>query len=213
MGEVYRAERADDQHHQQVALKRVRHGLEGEITLARFRAERQILALLDHPNIARLLDAGLASSREPYFVMQLIEGQPIDRDCDAHAPSTAAHPNFFCQVCEAAQYAHQHLTVHRDLKPANILQGQIAFEGADGTIVAGPGDSVWLPAGRPHASRNTGTTTARMLVVVTPGAQAHAFFSEVDATLHGTLVSPAMMEIAARHGIKFGPAPAQAEAA
>jgi serine/threonine protein kinase len=121
MGEVYRAIRADDQYHQQVAIKRVRQGYEGEQTLARFRAERQILASLDHPNIARLLDAGIAPSGEPYFVMQLIDGEPIDRYCESRALPLDARLRLFCQVCEAVSYAHRHLTIHRDIKPANIL--------------------------------------------------------------------------------------------
>lgn len=97
-----------------------------------------------------------------------------------------------------------------DAEWAFILQGQITFEGADGTVVAGPGDSVFLPAGRSHAFSNLGTETARMLVVVTPGAQAHAFFAEVDSTLHGALVPPVMVEIASRYGIHFGQPPAAA---
>jgi non-specific serine/threonine protein kinase/serine/threonine-protein kinase len=121
MGEVYHAVRADDQYRQQVAIKLVRQGLEGSATIARFKAERQILASLDHPNIARLLDAGIAATGQPYFVMQFVEGEPIDRYCESHGLSLADRIRLFCEVCKAVQYAHQHLTVHRDLKPANIL--------------------------------------------------------------------------------------------
>ena len=121
MGEVYRAVRADNQYQQEVAIKLVRRGLRGALTLARFTAERQILARLDHPNIARLLDAGLTSDEQPYFIMQLVEGESIDRYCDARQLSVKDRLRLFCDVCSAVQYAHQNLTVHRDLKPANIL--------------------------------------------------------------------------------------------
>ena len=121
MGEVYRAVRADNQYQQEVAIKLVRRGLRGALTLARFTAERQILARLDHPNIARLLDAGLTADGQPYFIMQLVDGEPIDRYCESRALSVRDRLRLFCDVCSAVQYAHQNLTVHRDLKPANIL--------------------------------------------------------------------------------------------
>ena len=124
MGEVYRAVRVDNQYQQTVAIKLVRRGLRGALTHARFSAERQILARLDHPNIARLLDAGLTADEQPYFIMQLVEGEPIDRYCDARRLSVKDRLKLFCDVCSAVQYAHQNLTVHRDLKPANILVTQ-----------------------------------------------------------------------------------------
>ena len=89
--------------------------------LARFRAERQILASLDHPNIARLLDGGTTDDGLPYFAMEYIEGQPIDAYADAHRLSIAERLRLFLQVCGAVSYAHQHLIVHRDIKPVNIL--------------------------------------------------------------------------------------------
>jgi serine/threonine protein kinase/tetratricopeptide (TPR) repeat protein len=121
MGEVYRAFRADDQYRKQVAIKLVRAGQDSEFVIRRFKNERQILASLDHSNIARLLDGGTTEQGVPYFVMELIEGQPIDEYCDSHKLSTAERLKLFSQVCMAVQYAHQHLIIHRDIKPSNIL--------------------------------------------------------------------------------------------
>jgi serine/threonine protein kinase len=121
MGEVYRAVRADDQYRKQVALKLVRPGQDSSFVINRFKNERQILASLDHPNIARLLDGGTTDEGVPYFVMELIEGKTIDRYCNDHQLSTTERLQLFLQVCSAVQLAHQRLIVHRDLKPGNIL--------------------------------------------------------------------------------------------
>jgi serine/threonine protein kinase/tetratricopeptide (TPR) repeat protein len=121
MGEVYRAFRADDQYKKQVAIKLVRAGQDSALVLSRFKNERQILASLDHPNIARLLDGGTTQEGVPYLVMELIEGQPIDDYCDAHKLDITARVQLFMKVCSAVQYAHSRLIVHRDLKPGNIL--------------------------------------------------------------------------------------------
>ena len=121
MGEVYRAARADEQYQKQVALKLVRAGPDSPFVIGHFKNERQILASLDHPNIARLLDGGTTEDGVPYFVMELIDGQPIDEYCDAHSLSIPARLALFSQVCRAVQYAHQLLIIHRDIKPGNIL--------------------------------------------------------------------------------------------
>jgi non-specific serine/threonine protein kinase/serine/threonine-protein kinase len=121
MGEVYRAARADGQYSKEVAIKLVRGGFDSTFILERFRNERQILATLDHPNIARLLDGGTTEDGVPYLVMELIEGTPIDQYCDEHRLSTTQRLHLFRQVCSAVQYAHQRLVIHRDLKPSNIL--------------------------------------------------------------------------------------------
>jgi len=121
MGEVYRAVRADGQYHQTVALKIVRADLGSQLTATRFRNERQILATLSHPNIARMLDGGTSAEGLPYFVMELVEGQRIDEYCDAHKLATSERLKLFLQVCAAVQYAHQRLIIHRDIKPGNIL--------------------------------------------------------------------------------------------
>jgi serine/threonine protein kinase len=120
MGAVYRAVRADGQYKQQVALKIVRADL-GSLTAERFRAERQILASLDHPDIARILDGGATSDGLPYLVMELIDGVPITDYCDQHKLSINDRLKMFRVVCSAVHYAHQHLIIHRDIKPSNIL--------------------------------------------------------------------------------------------
>jgi eukaryotic-like serine/threonine-protein kinase len=121
MGEVYRAARVDGQYQQEVAIKLVRSGYDTTLLLERFRHERQILATLDHPNIARLLDGGTTEDGIPYLVMELIDGAPIDRYCLEQKLSIVERLQLFRQVCAAVDFAHQHLVVHRDLKPSNIL--------------------------------------------------------------------------------------------
>ena len=121
MSTVYLAVRADDAYRQRVALKVLGGGADRPDLSARFRAERQILASLDHPGIARLLDGGTTRDGRPYLVMEYIEGAPIDRYCDQHRLGLEARIDLFRQVCAAVQYAHQNLVVHRDIKPSNIL--------------------------------------------------------------------------------------------
>jgi serine/threonine protein kinase/tetratricopeptide (TPR) repeat protein len=121
MGAVYLGERADGQYQKQVAIKLVRDGFGGEALRRRFHLERQILAALDHPNIAKLLDGGTTADGLPYLVMDYVEGLPIDAYCDAHRLSIAERLTLFRAVCAAVQYAHRNLVVHRDLKPSNIL--------------------------------------------------------------------------------------------
>ena len=121
MGEVYRAGRADGQYEKEVAIKLVRGGYDTASVLERFRHERQILASLDHPNIARLLDGGTTDEGIPYLVMELIEGIPIDQYCDGKQLGIPERLRLFMQVCAAVQYAHQRLVIHRDIKPGNIL--------------------------------------------------------------------------------------------
>ena len=118
---VYLAERADEQFRMQVALKLLRRGMESRDLLRRLRQERQILASLDHPNIARLYDGGSTQEGLPYFVMERIDGEPIDTYCDRLELSVERRLALFQQVCAAVHYAHQNLVVHRDLKPSNIL--------------------------------------------------------------------------------------------
>jgi serine/threonine protein kinase/TolA-binding protein len=120
-GSVYLAERADRQYSAQVAVKIVESAALHPDMGLRFRAERQILASLNHPNIARLVDAGETDKGLPYLVMEYVHGEPVDRFCDSRQLSLEARLELFLQICAAVQYAHQNLVVHRDLKPANIL--------------------------------------------------------------------------------------------
>ena len=125
MGKVYLAARADDLYQQQVAIKLVQGGTgRTRDLLLRFSAERQILANLAHPNIARLLDAGIAANGSPYLVMEYIEGEAIDKYVAAGGLSIRDRLELFRTVCAAVEYAHRNLVVHRDIKPANILVTQ-----------------------------------------------------------------------------------------
>ena len=121
MGAVYKAARDDAEYKTQVAIKLIKRGMDTDYILRRFRHERQILANLNHPNIARLLDGGTTADGLPYFVMEYVEGLPIDDYCAAHKSSIKERLVLFQRACSAVQYAHQNLVIHRDLKPSNIL--------------------------------------------------------------------------------------------
>ncbi len=127
MGAVYEAERVDGAYDGRVAVKTLWRGADSAVLTRRFRSERRILALLRHPNIAGLLDAGATAEGTPYLVMEYVEGLPIDTFCDAHRLALAARLRLFLDVCAAVTHAHRHLVVHRDLKPGNVLVS------ADGT--------------------------------------------------------------------------------
>jgi len=120
MGQVFEAVRADGLYEQRVALKLVRPWLGAEL-VARFRSERRMLATLEHPGIARLIDGGVAADGRPYFAMEYVEGEPILAYADAAALGVEERLRLFLAVCEAVAYAHRRLIVHRDLKPSNIL--------------------------------------------------------------------------------------------
>ena len=121
MGTVFLAERADGQFEKQVAIKILNRGADTAEILRRFRAERQILARLDHPNIARLLDAGTTDDGLPYFIMDYIVGAPVTRFAVAQKLSTHQRLELFLKICAAVEFAHRNLVVHRDIKPSNIL--------------------------------------------------------------------------------------------
>src|ERR1044072_6863773 len=121
MGAVYLARRADEEYEHQVAVKLLHPGFASAGLVHRFRNERQILARLDHPNIAKLLDGGTTDDRQPYLMMELVTGLRIDEYCDEHRLGVRERLLLFQEVCDAVHFAHQNLVVHRDLKPSNIL--------------------------------------------------------------------------------------------
>ncbi len=120
MGIVYMAEQ-EHPVRRRVALKIIKPGMDSAQVIARFEAERQALAMMDHPNIARVLDAGTTDTSRPYFVMELVQGIPITQYCDDKQLDTHARLELFVQVCNAIQHAHQKGIIHRDLKPSNVL--------------------------------------------------------------------------------------------
>ena len=128
MGSVYLAERADGVFEQKVALKVVKPVMNSQEIITRFEEERQILARLQHPNIARLLDGGISELGLPYFTMEYVEGKPITEYCDEKNLTIEQRLELFKKVCEAVLYAHQNLVIHRDIKPSNILVQE------DGTV-------------------------------------------------------------------------------
>jgi serine/threonine protein kinase len=121
MSEVFRAIRDDDEYQKDVAVKVLREGYDTRSLLGRFKVEKQILATLDHPNIARLLDAGSTEEGLPYLVMDYISGRPIDEHCAHHKLGIAARLDLFQTLCSAVEYVHRHLMVHGDLKCSNVL--------------------------------------------------------------------------------------------
>jgi serine/threonine protein kinase/Tfp pilus assembly protein PilF len=130
MGVVYRAEQAEPLR-RDVALKLIKRGMDTDAVIARFQAERQTLALMDHPNIASVLDAGATDDGRPYFVMELVLGERITTFCDEHTLAAPARLDLFLEVCRAVQHAHQRGIVHRDLKPSNVM----AFSTDEGTRI------------------------------------------------------------------------------
>jgi predicted Ser/Thr protein kinase len=159
MGAVYLARRADDQFRKEVAIKLIRPGMSSEFVLQRFLSERQILASLEHPNIARLIDGGTTAAGEPYFVLEYVEGEPLMEYCDRRALSTFERVRLFVEVCKAVHYAHQNLVVHRDLKPGNIL---VTADGVPKLLDFGIAKLV-QPAGGPAAP-----TTGTIFPMMTP---------------------------------------------
>jgi len=159
MGTVLLASRADGQFRQKVAIKLLRHDIVGEEPRRHFLIERQILARLDHPSIARVFDGGRTEDGRPYLVMEYVEGEPIDRYCERHGLGVRERLGLFMAVCDAVHCAHQSLIVHRDLKPANILVSEdgrprlldfgvakLLAEGTEG------GRAVWSPLTPEYAS-------------------------------------------------------------
>ncbi|MBK5254783.1 MAG: serine/threonine protein kinase [Vicinamibacteria bacterium] len=133
MGEVWLAEQTEPIH-RQVALKVIKAGMDSAQVVARFEAERQTLALMDHPAIATVFDGGTTPQGRPYFAMGYVKGEPITAYCDRHRLNTAERLGLFTQVCEGVQHAHQKGIIHRDLKPSNVPDGYALGDLQDRTI-------------------------------------------------------------------------------
>src|SRR5215831_3255295 len=123
MGIVYHAQQLQPIR-RDVALKVIKPGMDSRQVIARFEGERQALAMMDHPNIARVFDAGTTAAGLPYFVMELVDGVPITRYCESKRLSILERIELFIPVCEAIQHAHQKGIIHRDIKPSNLLVKQ-----------------------------------------------------------------------------------------
>src|SRR5207244_1707411 len=120
MGEVWVADQLEPIR-RRVALKVIKPGMDSRSVLGRFEAERQALALMDHPNIAKVFDAGTTDDGRPYFVMELVRGMPVTEFCDKSHLSPEARLNLFIDVCHAIQHAHHKGLIHRDIKPSNVM--------------------------------------------------------------------------------------------
>src|SRR5262249_22436334 len=159
MGAVYLGVRDDDQYQKQVAIKLLKRGMDTDFMLSRFRQERQILANLEHPFIARMMDGGATEDGLPYFVMEYVDGVPITKYCGEKSLSIPERLRLFRLVCEAVQYAHQNLVVHRDIKPSNILTTK---EGIPKLLDFG------IAKVLDPLTRDGGTVTQRELRMLTP---------------------------------------------
>jgi len=162
MGDVFEAVRDDDQYRAEVAIKLMRADVRSTLTEQRFRIERQILAGLDHRNIARLLDGGTTEGGMPYVVMELVAGEPIDAWCDGRQLDVRGRVQLFLQVCAAVSYAHQHLVVHRDLKPNNIL---VTADGSVKLLDFGIAKLLEAEANTAVAEANATATTLRAMTL------------------------------------------------
>ncbi len=196
MGTVWLARRADGEFEKQVAIKLLKRGTETDEVLRRFRSERQILARLDHPNIARLLDAGTTDDGLPFFVMEYVAGEPVTDYVQKHALSVPERLRLFTAICSAIEFAHQQGIVHRDLKPANILvsenaQPKLLDFGVAKILAVGDGDAnltlarerrISLGCASPEQARGEAITAATdvyalgaLLYEMLAGRSAHQF--------------------------------------
>ena len=152
MGAVYLAQRADGQFEKQVAIKVLKRGTDTEEVLRRFRAERQILANLEHPNITRLLDAGVTGDNLPYVVMEFVDGKPVTNFVRDEGSSVCDRLALFLKVCEAVELAHKQGVIHRDIKPSNILvkhDGEVKLlDFSIAKLLAGDSDDVTVAVER-----------------------------------------------------------------
>jgi len=160
MGTVYLANRSDASFEKQFAIKLIKRGMDTNAVLKRFMMERQILAQLQHPNIANLVDGGTTNDGLPYFVMEYVEGLPVTEFCDGHELDTNERLALFREICSVISYAHQNLVVHRDLKPSNII---VTDDGTPKLLDFGIAKLL-----HPDWSLDTNEATATMFRVMTP---------------------------------------------
>ena len=159
MGVVYLAERIGSEFRQESALKLIRGGMDSREVISRFEAERQALALMDHPTIAKIYDAGTTPDGRPYFAMEYVPGTPITEHCDRNHLTIAARLELFLQLCEGVQHAHQKAVIHRDLKPSNVLVRVL-----DGRPVVTIIDFGIAKALGEHSEERTWSTQAGMMI-------------------------------------------------
>ena len=160
MGTVYLGERADSQFEKHVAIKIIKRGMDTDFVLRRFMLERRVLASLDHPNIARLLEGGATEDGLPYFIMEYVEGRPMTAYADERRLTVSERLRLFRKVCAAVQYAHQNLIIHRDLKPSNVL---VTADGTPKLLDFGVAKLL-----NPELTVETVDHTATMLRLMTP---------------------------------------------
>ncbi|MDP2275432.1 MAG: serine/threonine-protein kinase [Archangium sp.] len=192
MGAVYLGERDDGQFQQRAALKLIRLGMDTPQLRARFLRERQILAALQHPHVATLLDGGLTDTGAPYFAMERVEGQPIDAWCDTKRATLRERVQLFLQVCAAVQHAHQNLIVHRDLKPANVFvdaHGQVKLLDFGIAKLLDDGQAEAVTRERPHTPRYAAPEQLSGGVITT-ATDVHG----LGVVLHELLCGPAPRE-------------------
>ena len=154
MGVVYAAQQTEPVE-RQVALKVIRPGMDTQAVIARFEAERQALAVMDHPNVAKVLDAGTTHSGRPYFVMELVQGVAITKYCDQHELPIRQRLELFISVCQAVQHAHQKGIIHRDIKPSNILVAEFDGRPVPKVIDFGVAKAIDQRACRNNSPRST----------------------------------------------------------
>jgi eukaryotic-like serine/threonine-protein kinase len=181
MGVVYRATRDDENFTKEVAIKLIDPAMRSDQILRRFRAERQILAMLDHPHIARLIDGGTAPDGSPYLVMEHVSGRPILRYCDENELTVSQRLALFLAVCDAVQFAHQRLVVHRDLKSDNIM---VTDDGTPRLLDFGIAKLLAPKTGAP-----TATVTAPMNRMLTPDYASPEQIRGEPATVAGDVYS------------------------
>ena len=160
MGSVFEAHQ-EKPVRRKVALKVIKAGMDTRQVVARFDAERQALALMDHPNIARVLDAGATETGRPFFVMELVDGTPITEYCDAKRLTTRQRLELLIPVCQAVQHAHQKGVIHRDLKPSNVLVAEVDGKAVPKVIDFGIAKAIDQGAPSRPSSPSKGPSSAR----------------------------------------------------